>query len=57
MPRIYTEIRISHKSEETKAEYENKFDEALKINGYRTRTEFITEKIRELILKGGNKNV
>ena len=55
MPRIYSEIRISHKTEEDKQEYERKLDEALKSLGYRNRTEFITEKIRE-ILKGGNKN-
>ena len=52
-PRAYTEIRISHKNEEDKQEYERKLDEALKSLGYRTRIEFITEKIRELILKGG----
>ena len=56
MPRIYTEIRISHKTEKEKKEYERKLDEALKSFGYRNRTEFITEKIRE-ILKGGSKNV
>ena len=48
--RIYTEVRISHKTEEDKQEYERKLDEALKSLGYRNRTEFISEKIRELII-------
>lgn len=49
MPRIYTEIRISHKTEEEKKEYEKKLDEALKAQGYKSRTEWLNEKYRELI--------
>lgn len=45
----YTEIRILHKTVEEKKEYESKLNEALKKNGYSGRTEFIREKIRELI--------
>lgn len=48
MARIYTEIRISHKTEEEKKEYEEKLDQALKENGYSNRNEFIKEKIRGL---------
>ena len=48
MARIYTEIRISHKTIGEKQEYERKLDEALKNKGYSSRTEFIEEKIREL---------
>lgn len=49
MPRIYTEIRIFHKTEEEKVEYERKLDEALRKQGYKSRTEWINEKYRELI--------
>jgi len=52
MARIYTEIRISHKTLEEKQEYEEALDKALKKHGYKTRTEFIQEKIRELIKSG-----
>lgn len=49
MPRLYTEIRISHKTIEEKSEYERKLDEELKKQGYKSRTEWINEKYRELI--------
>lgn len=49
MAKIYTEIRLPHKSIEEKKEYENKLDEAIKQNGYSSRAEFVREKIRELI--------
>ena len=49
MAKIYTEIRLPHKSIEEKKEYENKLDEAVKKNGYSSRVEFIREKIRELV--------
>lgn len=52
MARIYTEIRLSHKTIEEKQEYETALDKALKKHGYKTRTEFIQEKIRELIKNG-----
>lgn len=48
MARIYTELRIQHKSLAEKQEYEQKLDEALKNKGYNSRIEFIQEKIREL---------
>jgi len=49
MARIYTEIRISHKTIEEKQEYEAALDKALKKHCYKSRTEFVQEKIRELI--------
>lgn len=49
MARVYTEIRISHKTEEEKIEYERNLDEALKEKGYRSRTEWLNEKYRELV--------
>lgn len=51
MGQIYTEIRISHKTKEEKQEYELRLDQALKEHGYRNRTEFVNEKVRDL-LKG-----
>ena len=47
--RICTEIRIFHKSEEEKQEYERKLSEALKLQGYKSRVEWINEKYRELV--------
>lgn len=49
MARVYTEIRIAHKTKEEKQEYERKLDEALKSKGYKSRSEWINEKYRELI--------
>jgi metal-responsive CopG/Arc/MetJ family transcriptional regulator len=49
MPRIYTEFRISHKTLEDKKQYEQKLDDALKNAGYKSRSEWINEKYRELI--------
>lgn len=49
MARMYTEIRIAHKSKEEKEEYEKRLDEALKKKGYKNRTEWLNEKYRELI--------
>jgi len=49
MSKIYTEIRISHKTEEDKEEYERKLYQALKSAGYNNRNEFIKECIRNLI--------
>ena len=48
---IYTEIRIYHSTVEEKEEYEKKLDEALKKNNFKTRLEFVKEKVRELIRK------
>ena len=47
--RIYTGIRISHKTEEEKIEYEKELDKALKLKGYRNRTEWINSEFRKLI--------
>lgn len=52
MARIHTEIRISHKTIKEKQEYERKLDEALKAQGYKSRTEWLNEKYRELIREG-----
>lgn len=49
MTRIYTEIRISHKTEEEKQEYERKLSEALKQAGYKSKTEWLNDKYRELL--------
>lgn len=49
MPRIYTEIRIAHASEEIKRDYEKILDMALKKAGYKSRTEWFNEKVRELV--------
>lgn len=49
MARIYTELRIHHKTLEDKQEYEKKLDEALKKQGYKSRTEWLNEKYRELV--------
>ena len=45
----YTEIRISHKTKEDKLKYEEKLEYKLIEKGYANRTEFIREKIRELL--------
>ena len=45
---IYTEIRITHKTEEDKKEYEKKLAENLKKNGYSNRVEYFKECIRNL---------
>lgn len=49
--RIYTEIRIAHKDLEEKENFEKNLDEALKNQGYKSRTEWFNEKYRELINK------
>lgn len=54
---FYTEIRFTHRSLEENRAYEDKLDGALQSAGYANRVEFIREKFRELILKGGSKNV
>ena len=46
MPRIYTEIRIAHKTPEEKEAYERYLDESLKALGYKSRTEWIKEMVR-----------
>jgi len=48
MSRIYTEIRISHKSEKDKKDFEEKFDVQLAAKCYSNRSAFIKEKINNL---------
>jgi len=48
-PSFYTEIRIMHKSKEEKEQYEKEFNEALKDQRYKTKTEFFQEAVRDLI--------
>ena len=45
----YTEIRITHKNTEVKRKFEDKLKIALIEKGYKDRTEFIREKLRELM--------
>jgi len=45
----YTEIRIVHKTHDDKVKYDEKVDKALEESGYRSRTEFVQEKFRNLI--------
>ena len=54
MAKIYTEIRITHKTRESKQKYERNLDEKLRESGYKSRTEWLNEKYREL-MKGSNK--
>lgn len=49
MPRIYTEIRIVHKTEEDKKAFEKEFDKALKRVGFYSRVEWARYKSREII--------
>jgi hypothetical protein len=47
MPRIYTEIRITHKDQITKNHYETLLDQTIKELGYRSHAEWVTSKLRE----------
>jgi len=49
MPRVYTEIRIAHATEQIKRDYEKVLDIALKKAGYKSRTEWFNEKVREIV--------
>lgn len=51
MPRLYTEIRISHSTEEEKEIFEKEFDKILEYYKYKTRIEWVREQIRELFKK------
>lgn len=53
-PKFYTEFRIPHKTVEEKQKFENKLDEVLTYQGYKSRIEWIREKYREL-MKGESK--
>ena len=49
MGRIYTEIRLTHKTLEDKEKFERNFEKALRKHGYFNRAEFIQDKINELV--------
>lgn len=51
MPRIYTEIRIAHESQEIKQAYEKKLDEAIQVLGYKSRAEWLNGMFRESVRK------
>ena len=48
-PSFYTEIRIIHKNKEDKETYEIKLKESLVKAGYSNRTEYVKEKLRDLM--------
>jgi len=54
---FYTEIRIMHKTKEEKTEYELALDKALKECRYKTRTEFVQEKIRDILETSKDKDL
>ncbi|MCB2294515.1 hypothetical protein LGK95_13455 [Clostridium algoriphilum] len=47
--KIYTELRIPHKSQKEKLKFELKLNKVLKEQCYNSRIEWIREKYRELI--------
>ena len=47
--KIYTELRIPHKSKKDKLEFETKLNKLLRKQGYSSRIEWVREKYRELI--------
>jgi len=47
--KIYTEIRIPHKSKKEKLKFETKLNEMLRQQCYNSRIEWVREKYRELI--------
>jgi hypothetical protein len=49
MPRIYTEIRIAHESQEIKKAYEAKLDETIKALDYKSRAEWLNGMFRESV--------
>ena len=51
MPRIYTEIRISHKSQEEKAEFEKGMDELVKKRRYKDRADWIYRLVQNYIIE------
>jgi hypothetical protein len=51
MPRIYTEIRIAHELPEIKETYERELEEAIKVLGYRSRTEWFNAMFNQTVLK------
>ena len=51
MLRIYTEIRISHKSQEEKAEFEKGMDELVKKRRYKDRADWIYRLVQNYIIE------
>jgi metal-responsive CopG/Arc/MetJ family transcriptional regulator len=49
MPRIYTEIRIPHKTDGEKLIYEIELDQALRRIGFNNRAEWLRQMIRDAI--------
>jgi hypothetical protein len=49
MPRIYTEIRIPHKSPEDKRKYEEELDKAIHKLGYKDRADWYRDCKRQVI--------
>lgn len=49
MARIYTEIRVHHKSLAEKEAYDKKLEEALKKNGYKSKAEWVNDMYRKLV--------
>ena len=47
--KIYTELRILHKSRKDKLDFETKLNNVLREQGYNSRIEWVREKYRELI--------
>ena len=47
--KIYTELRIPHKSKKDKIEFETKLNKLLREQGYNSRIEWVREKYRELV--------
>lgn len=55
MNRLYTEIRIYHKDEAEKQEYESRLHNAIKRLGYKSRTEWLRQMVREAIERAEKK--
>jgi metal-responsive CopG/Arc/MetJ family transcriptional regulator len=51
MPRIYTEIRIPHKTDGEKLIYEIELDQALRRIGFNNRAEWLRQMARDAMCK------
>jgi metal-responsive CopG/Arc/MetJ family transcriptional regulator len=49
MPRIYTEIRIPHKTDGEKLAYESELDKAIKRIGFNNRAEWLRQMVRDAV--------
>ena len=47
MRRLYTEIRIAHKSMQSKNDYEKLLDGIVEVLGYKSKTEWFNAKVLE----------